>query len=71
MFCHSLLLCMLANSYEHGQEMAAHACCLLSIEDGTSDHSDRAVYGMIYLYTGVVGFGPTRGMDVCLRLFCV
>jgi hypothetical protein len=40
-----------------------------------SYHSGRAVYGMNRLRkarnTGIVVSNPTRGMDVCVRLFCV
>jgi hypothetical protein len=32
-------------------------------------HSGRAVFAR--LNTGIVGSNPARGMDVCLRLFCV
>jgi hypothetical protein len=34
-----------------------------------ADHSGRAIFGRSN--TGIVGSNPTRGMNVCVRLFCV
>jgi hypothetical protein len=35
----------------------------------SANHSGRAVFARSN--TGIVGSNPTRGRDVCLRLFCV
>jgi hypothetical protein len=41
----------------------------LSVIAGVADHSGRAVFA--HLNAGIVGWNPTRGMIVCMHLFCV
>jgi hypothetical protein len=46
--------------------------CQFSATDGSiADHSGRARTVSSRSNTGIVGSNSTRGMDVCVRLFCV